>query len=334
MKKHLIAAAVAGLIAAPAMAQVTVYGNLETGILNQDVSGVKDDPKTANEDESKTKNVSTTALTSSVVNSSRLGFRGSEDLGGGLKAFFRLEQSVDIKTGRLGGSTTTQMFDRGAEVGLEGSFGSVKIGKFDVTSAEGIDSSVSYFGNVGNFSGIDIGSDINHAIQYKSPKIGGFNVEIGHAFKDGSTSALTHNETTSFFVGGEVAKIKMQLGFTTDKTLAGIESDVLTLGLAYDFGPVAVSLASGVKSTDGKGDVGMGVITARFPLGSGLNIHFMSSAYEVEAYGSAKSQETTRAALGLSKAFSKRTTGYLAAIGEDKDGVETGQLYLGVNHRF
>ena len=325
MKKHLIAAAVAGLIAAPAMAQVTVYGNLETGILNQDV---KKSPTPAN-------NKSTTALTSSVVNSSRLGFRGSEDLGGGLKAFFRLEQAVDIKTGRLGGSTTTQMFDRGAEVGLEGSFGSIKVGKFDLTSAEGIDSSVSYFGNVGNFaSGVDLGSDINHAIQYKSPKIGGFNVEVGHAFKDGSSSSLPHNETMSYYVGGEVAKIKMQFGFTSDKTSTGIESDTFAFGFGYDFGPVAVSLASAVRSTDGKGDTGNAVITAVFPLGDGLSVHLMSSALETEAYAATKSSETTRAAIGLSKAFSKRTTAYLAAIGEDKDGVETGQLYLGVNHRF
>jgi predicted porin len=325
MKKHLIAAAVAGLIAAPAMAQVTVYGNLETGILMQDVKGSS---TTSN-------NKSTTQLISSVVNSSRLGFRGTEDLGGGLKAFFRLEQSVDIKTGRLGGSSTTQMFDRGAEVGLEGSFGAIKIGKFDLTSAEGIDSSVSYFGNVGNFASVvDIGSDINHAIQYKSPKIGGFNIEVGHAFKDGSTSALPHNETTSYFVGGEVAKIKMQFGFAADKTATGVESDTFSFGFGYDFGPVAVSLASVVKSTDGKGDTGNAVVTALFPLGNGLNVHLMSSAYEVEAYGSAKSTETTRAAIGLSKAFSKRTTAYLAAIGQDKDGEETTQIYLGVNHRF
>jgi predicted porin len=314
MKKHLIAAAVAGLIAAPAMAQVTVYGNVETGILNTDTDGKP----------------STTALASSVVNSSRLGFRGTEDLGGGLKAFFRLEQAVDLSTGRLGGQSTTSanMFDRGAEVGLEGSFGSIKVGKFDITNVEGIDN-LSQIGNIGLFSGMDIGSDINHAIQYKSPSIGGFEVQIGTALKDGGV-----NETTSFYVGGKVAGIDLQVGTTSDKTAAGIERTQTAMGARYNFGPVAATVVYSMLETDGAGDRTQTIVSASAPLGDGLTVHGMVANFETKAFGSAKASETDKMAVALSKAFSSRTTGYLGYISTDVNGVETNELYLAVNHRF
>ncbi|MEY4014143.1 MAG: hypothetical protein RLZZ290_1007 [Pseudomonadota bacterium] len=307
MKKHLIAAAVAGLIAAPAMAQVTVYGNLETGILNEDTDG----------------KASVTKLASSVVNSSRLGFRGTEDLGGGLKAFFRLEASMDASTG-----AGVSAFNRGSEVGLEGSFGAIKVGKFDITNAEGIDN-MSQIGNIGLFSGIDIGSDINHAVQYKSPKIGGFHVEIGTALKDGGV-----NETTSFYVGGQVSKIDLQFGTTTDKDAKGVERTATTMGARYNFGPVAATIVYGTNETDGKGDLTNTIVSASAPLGGGLTVHGMYGNFETDAFGAAKASETDKMAIALSKAFSKRTTGYLGYVSTDKDGTETNQLYLAVNHRF
>jgi predicted porin len=307
MKKHLIAAAVAGLIAAPAMAQVTVYGNLETGILTDDTDG----------------KASTTKLASSVVNSSRLGFQGTEDLGGGLKAFFRLEASMDASTG-----AGISSFGRGSEVGLSGSFGSIKVGKFDITNAEGIDN-MSQIGNIGLFSGIDIGSDINHAIQYKSPSIGGFEVQIGTALKDGGV-----NETTSFYVGGQVAKIDLQFGTTSDKTAAGVESTATTMGARYNFGPMAATIVYGTKETDGKGDLTNTIVSVSAPLGDGLTVHGMYGNFEQDAYGSAKASETDKMAIALSKAFSKRTTGYLGYVSTDAAGVETNQMYLAVNHKF
>jgi len=307
MKKHLIAAAVAGLIAAPAMAQVTVYGNLETGILNTDTDG----------------QASTTKLQSSVVNSSRLGFKGSEDLGGGLKAFFRLETAMDASSG-----AGISSFGRGSEVGLSGSFGSVKVGKFDITNAEGVDN-MSQIGNIGLFSGIDIGSDINHAIQYKSPKVGGFEVQVGTALKDGGV-----NETTSFYVGGAVAKVDLQFGTTTDKDAKGVERTATTMGARYNFGPMAATIVYGTNETDGKGDITNTIVSVSAPIGSGLKVHGMYGNFETDAYGASAAKETDKMAVALSKAFSKRTTGYLGYISTDADGTETNQLYLAVNHKF
>lgn len=308
MKRSLIALAVAGLVATPAIAQVTMYGNLETGLLNTDTEG----------------KASTTKLDSNIVNSSRLGFRGSEDLGGGMKAFFRLETSMDAEAGK-----GIESFNRGSEVGLSGSFGAVKVGKFDITGAEGIDSAVSLIGNIGNASGIDIGSDINHAVQYKSPKINGFEIQLGTALSDGGV-----NETTSVYVGGTVAKVKVAFGSTTDKDAKGVERTATTMGAQYDFGPVAASAYYGVREADNAGEVTHTIFTARAPLGAGLAIHGMIGTIESDAFGTKAASETEEMAVALSKAFSKRTTGYLGYISADKDGTETNQLYLAVNHRF
>ena len=83
MKKHLIAAAVAGALAVPAMAQTTVYGIMDLAV------------RSANPDAGD----STTTMVSGSFFTSRLGFRSVEDLGGGMKAGFVLEGKVNADDG-------------------------------------------------------------------------------------------------------------------------------------------------------------------------------------------------------------------------------------------
>ena len=364
MKKHLIAAAVAGALAVPAMAQVTVYGVIETGVMNTDNGGSTKD---------------TTALADSVVNSSRLGFKGEEDLGGGTKAFFRLESGISASTGTIGkgstmgvvdtskGTVTSELtyfsnnnfFDRGAEVGIAGGFGQVKLGKFDVTSAEGVEQSM--IGNVGLFDKIDLGSDVNHAIQYKTPTFGGVSVEIGHAMQDGNSSIYTQadldNEVlknyeferkiNSVAVTGSMGMVKFGVGYTeqdekrTDantEAVTNVESKATTLGAAANLGVANVGLSYGKNETQGTGDKTHTILSAVAPLGMGLNIHGMYAMWEQKALtvGGSKS-EYDKYAIALSKDFSKRTTGYAAYVSKDVDGTNTGdqkQIYVGVKHSF
>ena len=112
MKKHLIAAAVAAAVAAPAMAQnVTVYGAIDAGVaaLNG-VGAVK---------------TSETVFTDSSIVSSIWGIRGSEDLGGGLRAIFDLQGDIQTNNGGLNNSG---LFRRAANVGVAGGFGEVTFG--------------------------------------------------------------------------------------------------------------------------------------------------------------------------------------------------------------
>lgn len=66
-----------------------------------------------------------TRVTSGGMNTSRWGFRGSEDLGGGMKAIFNLEGGIQLDTGASAGT----LFGRAATVGLEGGFGRIVLGR-------------------------------------------------------------------------------------------------------------------------------------------------------------------------------------------------------------
>ncbi|MRV75754.1 porin [Duganella sp. FT92W] len=86
MKAKLLAAGIAAVFAAPAMAQssVTIYGIADAGIMYVNNGG----------GDSKTK------LVSGIADGSRLGFRGTEDMGGGFKAIFNLEARVELDNGK------------------------------------------------------------------------------------------------------------------------------------------------------------------------------------------------------------------------------------------
>jgi len=118
MKKSLLALAVLGAFAAAAQAQssVTIYGIVDTGVVYQS--------KQANSSGGNSSNV---AVVAGVLSGSRFGFKGSEDLGGGLKANFRLEAGFNSDTGTSTQNST--LFGRWSTVGLSGNFGTVNIGR-------------------------------------------------------------------------------------------------------------------------------------------------------------------------------------------------------------
>jgi predicted porin len=110
------AALAAGLCAGAASAQtnVTVYGIVDTAFTH-----------TTNVDATGHSMTKMPTLTGSVP--SRLGFRGSEDLGNGLSAVFALENgiNVDVGTASQGG----RLFGRQAWVGLKGDWGTLQVGR-------------------------------------------------------------------------------------------------------------------------------------------------------------------------------------------------------------
>src|SRR4029453_11356191 len=121
MNKKLVAVAVAGMLAVPLAAQaqtanVTLYGRLN---LDMEVVNVKQDQPTANNPKENIYRVNS--------NSSRLGVRGSEALGGGLSAIFQLESAGGAANGGGLGST---LGTRETFVGLQGGWGTLKAGYF------------------------------------------------------------------------------------------------------------------------------------------------------------------------------------------------------------
>lgn len=104
-----LAAATGG--AAQAQSSVQVYGLLDVGVENANNQNAAGN--------------SATRVISGGMNTSRWGVRGTEDLGGGLKAVFNLEGGILMDTGAQDGA----LFKRQAYVGLEGAFGRVVIGR-------------------------------------------------------------------------------------------------------------------------------------------------------------------------------------------------------------
>ena len=115
MKK--LAIAIAALPAAVhAQSNVTLYGLVDAGVEVVNHASAMGG--------------SVTRLTSGGQNTSRWGLRGSEDLGGGLKALFQLESGIFIDTG----ANDTALFRRQANVGLEGGFGRLIAGRSYTTA--------------------------------------------------------------------------------------------------------------------------------------------------------------------------------------------------------
>ena len=117
MKKSLIALAIASAVSAPAFAatsNVDIYGvlNMSVNYVDQDVSGTQNSVN----------------VTSSA---SRIGFKGAEDLGGGLAAIWQIETGFNADEPNSTGSSSGQLGNRNTFVGLKGGFGTVLAGNHD-----------------------------------------------------------------------------------------------------------------------------------------------------------------------------------------------------------
>jgi len=166
MNKKLVAVAVAGLLAAPVAAQaqnanVTLYGRLNIDL--EAVSGRQADGS----------NPRVWRLSS---NSSRLGVRGTEALGGGLSAIFQIEQNV---SGDTGNSSSSGFASRETFVGLQGGWGTFKMGKFLMP----LDDTHPIFGNVPTFTTSILSTADLWAQGAQSKGTGGFDARLGNSLR-------------------------------------------------------------------------------------------------------------------------------------------------------
>ena len=168
-----------GLLGGAAQAQtnVAIYGIM-------DAAFVVEDGGTAGR---------TTKITSGAASASRIGFRGTEQLGDGLTAFFTLETGVKIDTGTLDANNT--LFNRQAFVGLKGKAGAVAIGRqytpWHNALAQVADPfSTGYAGSSKNVFA-DNGANVrsSNTITYVSPNVSGAFVELAYSLGEGASSA-------------------------------------------------------------------------------------------------------------------------------------------------
>jgi predicted porin len=308
MKKSLLALAVLGGFAGVASAQssVTLYGTV-------DLNGryIKNDGSS--------KRVS---LSQDGINSSQLGFRGVEDLGGGLKASFILLAGVNADTG----SANNQFWNRRSTVSLSGGFGEVRLGR-DYTPTFWNTTIFDAFGTngIGDSSGVkQLAAPnyvrANNSVGYFLPSnIGGVYGQVMAAAGEAAAAGR--------YVGGRVGfaagPFDVAVAYSQERVLAlaGEQYKTFNIGGSYDFGVVKLmGYYSQEKIPTNKDKLFS--ISAVVPLGQG-EIHVGGEQSKLDS----NSNKVKKYALGYVYNLSKRTALY--ATGAIVDNGSASQVTLG-----
>ncbi|AET90138.1 MULTISPECIES: porin [Caballeronia] len=207
MKKSLLALAALGAFAGAAHAQssVTLYGIIDAGFAyNNNSNGQK-----------------LYAMNSGNLQGSRWGLRGTEDLGGGLKAIFVLENGFNVFNGQLGQGGAE--FGRQAYVGLGSQFGTVTLGRqydsvVDFTGAFEVGSQwASYFGaHPGDLDNMNNSNRVNNAIKFTSANYAGFT--FGGLYSlGGNAGQFNRNQIWSVGLGYSQGPLQLGAGYLNVK---------------------------------------------------------------------------------------------------------------------
>ncbi|HSV69569.1 MAG TPA: porin [Methylibium sp.] len=239
MNKSVLALAVLGAFAGAAAAQssVTLYGRLDTTI-NYSEPGTGDGTWKMNG--------------SAPIGGSRWGLRGTEDLGGGLKANFVLESGFNSDTGAPGNSS--KLFDRLAWVGLSSSMGSISFGRQD-TMTRTLNLGYSDISGEGELTVVDpitatgaavasrqlfqnFGSRVDNSVKYISPNFSGFQFQALVAAGEGPGAARQQGVLLGY--SGGPLKAGLSYEMYGDGPGSSSFNEVFTVGGSFNFGPATL----------------------------------------------------------------------------------------------
>lgn len=344
MKKSLIplaAMAMAMPSLASAQSTVTLYGLLDLYVGSVKVAAGPDSTR------------------NSVVNSggfqtSRFGFKGSEDLGGGLRANFLLEGGFALDTGALdsasanaaGLTTSTNIFSRQSYVGFSGGLGEVRVGKIWTAYDDQVGSGLAAF-NANAFvpsanvwvSSIAYNGNPGNTVYYATPDFGGFTAAASYALGENKTATSSAGKIASFNVAYTGGPVFVGLAYQSEKADGAAQTAKFTeLNGSYDFGPAKLLAAYGnVK------DFGGVPKTSEYQIGVDVPV---TGAFTVSAgYARSKDQnnapaaEVTRKGIGVAGLYtmSKRTNLYVGAQNNKSSDPSIGkghQYGVGIRHLF
>lgn len=333
MKKIALVAALAAASAAPAFAQssVTLWGRLNTSVESQKFGSA--DRKVVMQN-----------------NSSRLGLRGSEDLGGGLKASFNLEHGLNSDTGA---ASSSAFWGRQANVELSGSFGTVRLGSwFPDSYFSSVDRTSNHNHDTGTSSDAlfsDFGfSARTNKLGYFSPTVGGFNfigsVRAGEGTGPRAFDLSLNYEVAGLHVAGTYAQADKymgagMIGSGNKRQTYGIEAD-------YGVGPVLVTGYFQSEKVDTFKSRNISRVSAMYTSGQS---EFHANLGRTSAGGDAASANgmtgdsfmnggATQWTLGYNYNLSKRTKlyGFYTTINQklpNKQG-DFSSLAAGIRHNF
>lgn len=278
MKKSLIALAVIATSgAAMAQSTVTLYG-----IVDMYLASTNKDNGTVS--------LRQNTLDSGLVNTSRFGLKGSEDLGNGLSANFQLEQGIAADDGSSKSTTlltskvTNTAFGRQAWVGLSGSFGATRFGltptpfddvsgQYDAVFDSGISPMNSVFASANSYL-----VRPGNTIAYYTPNLSGFSASASYSLGENKTNTATAAVPFNPITGAAAVPA----------TTVHNAGSVYSFALAYANGPIGVSFGYQNEKTDslaiarkytrlgGSYDFGVAKLIANY--GNAENYEFSSKA--------------------------------------------------------
>ncbi|WP_019139569.1 porin [Noviherbaspirillum massiliense] len=336
MKKSLLALAVFGAFAGAASAQtnVTIYGLVDAGIrrTDSDING------------------KAWELASGMQSGSRLGFKGTEDLGGGLSAIFALENGFTVDNGGLdqGG----RLFGRQAWVGLNGGFGTVKLGRqytpiFTVLDSLDPFSTGIIGGDAGALAVFETyGIRMDNTINYSMPNVGGFSGQVAYGFGE-VAGRFSDARNMGASVGYANGPLNVAAAYHRQDRLA-TSSDPTTegktwlVGATYDLGVVKGHVAY----ADNRGEAATstrsrdGMIGVSVPVG-GVGTVLASYTRHDDREGSA---DASFWGVGYTHSLSKRTNLYTSYSRVNNDagsnrgfvtaGDDVNWFNVGIRHIF
>lgn len=299
MKKLFLGLATAAALAGAAHAQtsVTVYGILDAGLTRETGSARGNVVK----------------LATGVQSGSRLGFKGVEDLGGGLKANFQVESGFDLDTGALrqGGA----FFGRQSWVGLSGNFGAVALGRqynpiFVALDAidpfsTGLTGATTNLMNPGSVR-------TNNAITYYSPVIGGFGANflygLGEVAGD-AARARTYGVSLGYTIGALTLAAAYDNANNGSATTPVTNTTKLSLiGGTYKFGPATLHLAYEREKDDAGTDFRDAMVGVSAAAGASGTV--LASFIDKRDKSNAGDRNAKQYAIGYLYAMSKRSNLY------------------------
>lgn len=301
--------------AAFAQSSVTLYGRVNTTVERQKDGG--------------------TTNTVLANNASRFGFRGTEDLGGGLKAGFQLESGFNSDTG----ASATTFFGRQSEVNLSGGFGAVRLGRF---IAESYYATADYVSMHNHDTGSS--SDAFYAyvmpdankIAYRTPTFGGLTVDAAVALHEQAVGGKNAYDLAANYNLGALA-----LGAGYSK-----QGDVnqFAVRALYTFGAFTVG---GYVQRDEDAFVANGGKRNTFRLAGAYNMgasEFHVNVGRAGEYKNLNDSDSTQYTLGYNYNLSKRTKvyGYYTHVNNSRNaayqsgvaGADFSSVAVGVRHNF
>lgn len=287
-------------------------------------------------------------LNSGGFTTSYLGFRGREDLGGGVKAIFALESFFRGDTGEQGRSAADPLFSRNAWVGLEGNLGRLTLGRQTNPTYVAM-GQLSPFGNSVVFAPLTLqsfvaayGSNIvgdtvwNNVIQYATPEVAGFRGAMVYGLGEvpGRSGVANMGAHGTYRSGKFLAAVSAQRVRVNISTPLPAEQEAWLAGATYDFGifklhgsTVHTSIEAGRKNRL----YGAGLTVPAFATGAVL-LEVARSGIEVP--GVPKAHRTT-SSFGYDHRLSKRTDVYLVYSRDKRSNAGgAGSTALAIRHLF